>query len=778
MKMMRLVAVMAAALGLNAAGDALWFRPAEGYSWDKPANWLTGAGTAVNRLPQADDAVLLSSSRLQAETPLVVPAGVTALCQRLTVGALYNGGSHPAVRVEAGATLHCAGTNLADILCLGEAGSGTLLLRGGTVAFGHTTATHRNVVIRKGAGATGILRGWGTVNPTPAVTHVRMENNGTVIADGEGAARDLDLHGVVSTTNTLAQGADGSNGWYAVNQGRVLFPRSWINGSVTPDAARCLGDATTRREPELVNSLCASFTGLNAAGSGVFFRGALYATNHPALPPLPKGRCVGVWGLGLYANNTGWEMSDLTTFSTVGLTFRYDAACVTDTNLLTLYRYESDAWVKVGARMARPPYRISTARPLPRLSSGAWNVGLFALMASNTLGTVVLLDDLPEADPNERVVIDKNLPAGNIVLESMEGDTVYLQNEVRDTAGWWFYWAFRASGAAGRTLTFRFTNGDPVCTRGPCVSLDQGRTWRYAADSFTPRAFTYTFPPDAREVWFAMGMVYTQRDWEAFLARHAASGAFIETGTLCASPKGRVVERARVGCINRPPKYRVWLSARHHAAEMMASYVLEGILDAVLAETELGTWLRDNVEFMVVPFVDKDGVEDGDQGKNRRPHDHNRDYTEFLHPECAAITNWITTHAQGKLEIVLDIHCPWIRGTYNEWLYQVYTQDSENAAAQRRLGELLQEHQRGALDYRLANDLPFGQSWNTDANYSAGRSFKMWVLDCVPGNRISTTYEVPFATANTATVTREACREFGEDTAKVFRLFLQETDPQ
>lgn len=152
-----------------------------------------------------------------------------------------------------------------------------------------------------------------------------------------------------------------------------------------------------------------------------------------------------------------------------------------------------------------------------------------------------------------RVVIDKNLPAGNIVLESMEGDTVYLQNEVRDTAGWWFYWAFRACGAAGRTLTFRFTNGDPVCTRGPCVSLDQGRTWRYAADSFTPRTFTYTFPPDAREVWFAMGMVYTQRDWEAFLARHAASRAFIETGTLCTSPHGRAVEKARVGCITRLP---------------------------------------------------------------------------------------------------------------------------------------------------------------------------------------------------------------------------------
>ena len=79
MRMLRNVAVMALALGLNAAGDALWFRPLDGYGWDKPANWLTGAGTAVNRLPQADDAVLLSSSLIQVETPLVVPAGAGGL---------------------------------------------------------------------------------------------------------------------------------------------------------------------------------------------------------------------------------------------------------------------------------------------------------------------------------------------------------------------------------------------------------------------------------------------------------------------------------------------------------------------------------------------------------------------------------------------------------------------------------------------------------------------------------------------------------------------------
>ena len=155
MRKIRLAVVIAAALGLNVTGATLWFRPVDGYGWNNPANWLTGAGTAVNRLPQTDDAVLLSSSRIQADTPLIVPNGVAALCQRLTVGEIYNNGSHPVVCIEAGATLRCAGTNLTDGICLGDAGSGTLLLRGGTVTFGHTTATHRNFVLRKSAGVKG-----------------------------------------------------------------------------------------------------------------------------------------------------------------------------------------------------------------------------------------------------------------------------------------------------------------------------------------------------------------------------------------------------------------------------------------------------------------------------------------------------------------------------------------------------------------------------------------------------------------------------------------------
>ena len=39
--------------------------------------------------------------------------------------------------------------------------------------------------------------------------------------------------------------------------------------------------------------------------------------------------------------------------------------------------------------------------------------------------------------------IDADFPGGNIVLDRIEGDTVLLHQDLRDTEGDWFYWYFR-----------------------------------------------------------------------------------------------------------------------------------------------------------------------------------------------------------------------------------------------------------------------------------------------------------------------------------------------
>ena len=45
--------------------------------------------------------------------------------------------------------------------------------------------------------------------------------------------------------------------------------------------------------------------------------------------------------------------------------------------------------------------------------------------------------------------IHSSFTGGNIVLDRIENDIVYLERDIRDTKGDWFYWAFCVEGAAG-----------------------------------------------------------------------------------------------------------------------------------------------------------------------------------------------------------------------------------------------------------------------------------------------------------------------------------------
>ena len=114
---------------------------------------------------------------------------------------------------------------------------------------------------------------------------------------------------------------------------------------------------------------------------------------------------------------------------------------------------------------------------------------------------------------------------------------------------------------------------------GPAVSCDKGKTWKYAAKEYDHFGFVYTFADDEDEVWFSQTIPYLPNDWSAFLDRQKKwRGKFFVEEELCKSRKGRSVPKARFGRIDGKAKFRVWLSARHHAQETMASYALEGFL--------------------------------------------------------------------------------------------------------------------------------------------------------------------------------------------------------
>jgi hypothetical protein len=371
------------------------------------------------------------------------------------------------------------------------------------------------------------------------------------------------------------------------------------------------------------------------------------------------------------------------------------------------------------------------------------------------------------------IEIDCDFAGGNILVDAIEGDTVHLRPDLRDTKGKWFYWYFRARGASGRTVRFVFEE-DVVGVRGPAVSLDGSRTWTWLGrDSADDRSFTYLFPPDSAEVRFSFGMPYTQANLDAFLAAHAGS-RHLRADTLCESRSGRRVECLSLGQIGGQPEHRVVIASRHHACEMMANYALEGLMEAVLGEDDCGRWLRGQVEFLVVPFVDKDGVEQGDQGKNRRPHDHGRDYAApCLYPEVQALRERVRDWAAGRLRIALDFHCPWIRGDLNERIYFVGMPDQETWSRVGRFSTLLEGVRKGPLPYSRNNDLPFGEAWNKEAEPpgTEPRMFTQW-MGALPGVWFGVTLELPYANAQGAVVNAESARAFGRDLAAAMQLHL------
>jgi len=368
-----------------------------------------------------------------------------------------------------------------------------------------------------------------------------------------------------------------------------------------------------------------------------------------------------------------------------------------------------------------------------------------------------------------KVTIDADYPGGNIIFERTEGDNVYLRQDLRGTEGRWFYWNFRVRGAEGRTLTFHFTNRDVIDLQGPAVSLDEGANWSWLGNgSVKGETFTYTFGAEADSVRFCYAIPYLEADLLKFLAGYA-DHPHLAVETLCKDRSGRDVERLRLGKIKGEPKYRVVLTNRHHACEMMTSWVLEGIMAAILAGDEDGQWFQQNVEVLAIPFMDKDGVEAGDQGKNRAPHDHARDYIdEPIYPTTQALMKFLPAWSEGKLRIALDLHNPGMNATEIFW---VLNPDEPYNANTREFLNHLDAVQQGPLTYSPANDRVWPASWK-----GWDKTPMAW-FRTLPGVTVSTALELPYSTVAGKQVTPDRCRAFGEDIARAIRQYLL-TDPQ
>lgn len=290
--------------------------------------------------------------------------------------------------------------------------------------------------------------------------------------------------------------------------------------------------------------------------------------------------------------------------------------------------------------------------------------------------------------------ISRDFTGGNIRVEKLDGNTYYLNNELRDTTEDWFYWAFCAKGAAGETVTVKFPDYR-IGYWGPAVSHDL-KKWEWLGKGDEENTFTYTFSENEGEVYFAHSMLYHPERFYEFCKKNN-----IEIKELCKSPKGRSIPYITFGNGERT----IILTSSHHACESTGNYILEGVLEGLLKNPVI------NSKVVCIPFVDFDGVVDGDQGKARAPHDHNRDYSAenpSIYPETAAVKEI----AKGGILYGFDFHSPWHLGGQNDLVFIVRNKKSKLDEFSKFSACLEKNINKNAFKYKAGNDYPPDTDWN------------------------------------------------------------------
>ncbi len=379
------------------------------------------------------------------------------------------------------------------------------------------------------------------------------------------------------------------------------------------------------------------------------------------------------------------------------------------------------------------------------------------------------------ANGQNTIIITSDFPGGNIVVNKISADTVWLKPDLSFTKGDWFYWYFKISGISGKKITFKFDQNNVFAKYGPAYSLNNDFTWKWYGENRTANnSFSFSFLEQDTIAFFSMAFPYTEKNLKEFL-ENLKNRELLKTDTLCLSPENRVIEKITIPALSKNTNRKVLITARHHACEMMASYVLEGIIKSLLNDKNIQS-LRNDTEFLIIPFMDKDGVENGEQGKNRIPRDHNRDYGENpVHNSTAALKIFVPEWSQGKLKVALDIHCPWIHGKNNEDIYIVGSSDEQIEQNQIIFSQLLEKNSSGEIKSYHKNFLPFGESWNTGANYSQGISFAKWAGG-IEEISISTTIEYPYANISGTMVSKDNSRVFGETISFSIREYIEFMD--
>jgi hypothetical protein len=346
--------------------------------------------------------------------------------------------------------------------------------------------------------------------------------------------------------------------------------------------------------------------------------------------------------------------------------------------------------------------------------------------------------------------IHSDFPTGNGLVVVSPDDGIMLDRDIRDSSGDRWYWHVRLQPSVSTTVRIRTARPLILGRFGPAVRRDGTYEWLHA----TPQPdgdFEVELTTGA-DIRICATLPYGPDELDVF-RRHSQSS--VNWRTLTISEQNRPVPLLAVGSPGAPNL--LILTARHHACEATASYVLEGAVDRFVAYRRDNHPVSRRCELVAVPVVDIDGVYQGDQGKGRRPWDHNRDYgPHSRYHAVAAMRSYLA--GDTRPTFALDLHTPGLRGPLEERPYVVASGDPGDEDRARELLAAL-DREGSSRQGEPVTMLMLDGEWNS-VDSRGQRSCSAW-LRSRPATRLGLTIEYPNAVNRGNPITPHLAREFG-----------------
>lgn len=286
------------------------------------------------------------------------------------------------------------------------------------------------------------------------------------------------------------------------------------------------------------------------------------------------------------------------------------------------------------------------------------------LLGCSAAGPQAQTEPWPEPDrscASETVLLDAFFETGNLGLCTVEADGSFTLRLIPEdpppiNPSAWF--AFRASGEAGETVSVRLETADGFARYWPKTSTD-GRHWtplppaQVAPNARQSRWMTFHFELDGAYRWVAGQEIIDSWDYQHWIGQ-------LETRSgIEASLLGQSVEGRPLYLVETPerPEF-VLLIGRQHPPEVTGAIAMRTFVETVLADTELATRFRDRFQLGIVPLMNPDGVAGGHWRHNAGGKDMNRDWGPFEQPEPRALMRWVESQeaAGRQLRLLVDFH--------------------------------------------------------------------------------------------------------------------------